>query len=74
MNYTPGQQKTMNAMNPPKRKICLYLTTISHNVKDFVGGETSYTDTYKFCSKLKKRMTTRQCIGCVFYEPLDNNK
>ena len=74
MNYTLGQQKTMNAMNPPKQKICLYFCNISHNVKSFVGDETTYTDSYQFCTKMKKRIVTSSCIGCVFYEPLDNNK
>lgn len=51
-------------------KICEYKLHISNNVKDFTTGEeTGYTNSYKYCSKLKKRLTTRSCINCVFFVP-----
>jgi hypothetical protein len=56
-------------MKAPKSKICEYKATISQNVSTFFGAETGYTNTYKYCGKLRKRLTTRSCINCVFFKP-----
>jgi hypothetical protein len=52
-------------------KICEYKATISQNVNTYYNGgeEGSYTNSYKYCGKLKKRLTTRSCINCVFFKP-----
>lgn len=50
-------------------KKCEYSVTISHNVSNQYGDENGYTDTYRYCNKLKKRLVTRSCIGCVFFKP-----
>lgn len=52
-----------------KKKVCENFAVISHNVQDITGEENGYTNTYKYCHKLKKRLTTRGCINCVFFKP-----
>lgn len=50
-------------------KVCEYKLNISQNVSTFFGDETGYTNTYRYCAKLKKRLTTRSCINCIFFKP-----
>lgn len=52
-----------------KVKICEHKCTISQNVSNQYGEENGYTNTYRYCNKLKKRLTTRSCINCVFFVP-----
>lgn len=56
-------------VRPRKIRICEYKATISQNVSNQYGEENGYTNTYRYCGKLKKRLTTRSCIGCVFFKP-----
>jgi hypothetical protein len=49
-------------------KICQYKLIVSENVSNQYGDENGYTNTYRYCNKLKKRLVTRSCINCVFFK------
>lgn len=47
---------------------CDFFTRVSQLIKDRTGGGDNYTDSYIFCSYLKKRITKKHCLNCNFYK------
>ena len=54
--------------NPNSKSICKHITRPSQLIKDHTGSGEDYTDTYYYCSKLKKRITKKTCHTCRLYE------
>lgn len=53
------------------KRTCYHLQFISQIVKDRYSDSASYSNSYYWCDKLKKRMAKkRDCHNCVFYEIL----
>jgi YHS domain-containing protein len=53
-----------------KKSVCEYLSKVSQLIKDHTGENSSYTDTYYFCSQLKKRITKKHCKNCKLYKSI----
>lgn len=73
MNYTIGQRKTMEAMNPPKRTAqCLYLCKVSQLIRSIDGSSDNYIDSYYQCNKNKPHRISgkKLCKLCVLYKPI----
>lgn len=47
---------------------CDFFTKVSQLIKDRTGDGDNYTDTYVFCSYLKKRIGKKHCVNCNFYK------
>jgi hypothetical protein len=77
MNTDRFSIRTLNhrMLNPNLRKAqCTFLIHTSRLIRARTNDEENYTDTYYFCTYLKKRIVKKYCINCQCYKPLINKE